>query len=170
MTKFEIGSLFASFGMIIIVLTSIWFARKQFKISIKPILNIHIDRHADNQISDKKTTTKITITAALQNNGLGTAIIKKVSLFHNNNRVETDDPMKVIADKIVANCSVKSENSTFFTFGKKEIGLLSGDSITLIKMQFSDDLNEADEKMIERFNIEIDYESLEGDKYTYQSK
>ncbi len=167
MTGFEIISLVAAFGMIIVVLFSIYFTRKQFKISIKPILDIHIDRNTDSQTSDKKTIKKTTITATLQNNGLGTAIVKKISLIDaDGNIVEKDNPMKFIAEEIVKNCSVKSENSTFFTPGEKGFGLLSRDGITLIKMQFESDLSEAEEKMMYAFDIQIDYESLEGDKYT----
>ncbi len=193
MTGFEIGSLVVSSGALIGAALAIWFTHKQFKanidfskkqskaiiehnkLSILPMLDTHVDTHTNkntNIDANYQKTIIITIikTVVLQNNGSGTAVIKKISLFIDNKMVDNENPMGRVVEKILKDCSVEGESLNVFTLGKKGRGLLSGDNITLIKLEFSGEPNVKDEKMFDSFDIKIDYESLDGKKYTYLSK
>ena len=185
MTIFEVSSLVVSTGALIGAAIAILFTHKQFKANINfskkqskeiikynkltmlPMLDTHINTHVNKSASATNTIIK---TVTLQNNGLGTAVIKKISLFIDNKMVNDKDPMKSIAEEISGTCSVETKTLNVFTLGKKGRGLLSGDNITLIKVEFKDEPNEEDEKMLDMFEIKINYESLDGKKYTYLSK
>ncbi len=169
MTVFEISSLvISSVTVIVFSFTYLQYKKitKHNTLSIVPRLDIHIDRQTN--ISNQKIT-ETTITATLQNNGLGAAIIKKISLI-DNKETKNKDPMDFIVKEINSNCSVKANDITTFYLDKEGRGLLSRDSIILAKMKFPGVLSEEDEKMIDGFNIKIDYESIDGNKYIYQSK
>lgn len=187
MTIFEIGSLIVSILALIGSATAIFFMRKQSQevlkynyLSILPMLDMHTDTRTDtnthtntNPNTNKvtKTITKIiTKTVILQNNGLGTAIIKKISLFTDGNIVDDKDPMNFIKNKILKGFSVEVESRYCFTLFKKGRGLLSGENITLIKMEFKDEPSKKDEEMFDKFELKINYESLDGKKYIYSSK
>ncbi len=166
----EISSLVISLvAVIVLYLTYLQYKKinKYNTLSIVPRLDIHIDRQTN---TSNQKITEITITAILQNNGLGTAIIKKISLIIDNKETKDKDPMDFIVEKIKDNCSVKTNIITTFYLGKEGHGLLSRDSIILAKMKFLDEPSEEDEKMIDSFNIKIYYESLDGNKYICQSK
>jgi hypothetical protein len=175
MTVFEIGSLVVSVLATISAMTAIWFTHKQFKANIEfskkqskaiiehnklsmlPMLDIHTDTHTNKNI--------VTRTATLQNNGAGIAVIKKISLFIDDKIIKDKNPMGFIAKQILKDCSVKSEALGTFALGENGRGLLSGGEIILIKIEFMGKPSEADEEMIDGFNIKIDYESLDGKKY-----
>ncbi len=164
MTVFEISSLFIS----VITATVLSFTYRQITkhntLSIVPRLDMHIDRQTN---TSNQKITETTITATLQNNGLGAAIIKEISLIIDNEETEDKDPMGFIVKKINDKCSVKANDITTFYLDKEGRGLLSKDSIILAKMKFPGVLSEEDEKMIDSFDIKIYYESIDGNKYTY---
>ncbi len=171
-TGFEIGSLSISTITVIVLGLAYWKIIQHNKLSIMPRLDTHIDTQTNTNTNTKtnQKTTKTIITSTLQNNGLGTVIIKKILLLVDNEETENEDPMNFIVEKIKANCSVKSNNITAFSLGERGRGLLSGESIILAKMEFQGVPTEEDEKKIARFDIEIYYESLDGKKYIYPPK
>ncbi len=166
MTIFEIGSFVISLVTAIVLCFTYRQITKHNTLSIVPRLDMHIDRQTN--ISNQKIT-EITITATLKNNGLGTAIIKKISLI-DNKETKNKDPMDFIVKEINSNCSVKTNIITTFCLGKEGHGLLSRDSIILAKMKFLDEPSKEDEKMFDGLDIKIYYESLDGNKYTYPSE
>ncbi len=163
----EIGSFVISVITAIVLCFTYRQITKHNTLSIVPRLDMHIDRQTN--ISNQKIT-ETTITATLQNNGLGAAIIKEISLIINNKETKNKDPMGFIIKKINDKCSVKANDITTFYLDKEGRGLLSMDSIILAKMKFPGVLSEKDEKMIDDFDIKIYYESLDGNKYTYPSE
>ncbi len=179
-TVFEIGSLVVSISALISAAVAIWLTHKQSKanikfsekqskaiikynkLSIKPMIDTHIDTYTN--------TAETIMSLTLQNNGLGTAVIKKITLLLDGKKIKNEDPMNFIVEKIKADCSVKSNNITVFSLGERGRGLLSGGSIILIKMKFQGELSEEDKKEIDRFDIKINYESLDGKKYIHPPK
>jgi len=155
----------SEFLSLVVSLVAIGFVVKQSKetikhnkLSIKPILSACVD-----------TTKHNKVTVIIKNNGLGTAIFKKLSVYVKDKEIIGNRNIEQ-ALFIVIGSDIDNYKCDFFSLlDNGDFSLAKDDELLLLELKLDDvyDYNIEDIKpQLRLLSISIEYESLYGEKYT----
>ncbi|MCP5361020.1 MAG: hypothetical protein H6908_00035 [Hyphomicrobiales bacterium] len=145
---------------LVLTIVEIHLSQRHNRLSAKPYLTTFSNKGTDKQ---RKWAN-----VELMNNGTGPAFIKSFKVYHEGNFVCDTDYDEI--ETFLTQTLPKECNHHFETLGK-DYSMPVNEKRNLLMLEFSVDASEHDPKtIINKFDLVVDYESIYGQKFTYDSR
>ena len=161
----EWGIIITAIGTCIIAIASIcnaWHQRKHNRLSLRPYLT--------NFINKKKNNKLTSINFQIINKGLGTAYIKKFKLL---DKEENIYDFQEKMEEILEEKGIKNRTITNLAIDDNPYAIFSNETETLLEIRNEDQsftLEKLIKELEQNFILEIDYESIYGEKFSMNHK